>query len=517
MKAIRMFHRRINFNSTTTQRKKCESSLSHTLRLTIDESKNVNKGESKKMQWREELADENIIYINDKNHQLSDLTDDDKKALLFDIAPPLHVGNRKKLQDNRRKYKLKIKKAIESESRKGNNKAADFMREIITFSDNKHISFSKLERFENLISTRMKQRVKMLQTYLDSHNALANAVPNENSVYVQEGLFKFPLKWGITTDVVSKQMYIDVVKDFLTKNFSEYEIKCIVCHHDERQLVEDVGAHSHYFLSGQNSHTGHFDLHKKQISVVNQFIKDNGDKIDALPDDSQLNLKQTTVFGEYFQRMFYQHVNKTLLNPLGIIATFADATEKKSEQRKQMNREVKWPKALRKSNLDNRSNELAKKRLDELQQQIIGERSELGLIDESLEKQQTSLDLKKSQLEEATYLFKYYTTQVQMLSEDLEEHEVHLNELTEQIQTLDNKGGNAIADICRRIYSVSALRDRGLDAKAQEFIEQILKEFASLEPSILNNVCGAAARAINEGSLINGLTVSDNFETPVIK
>ncbi len=90
----------------------------------------------------------------------------------------------------------------------------------------------------------------MLQIYLDSHNALSKAVPNENSVYVQEGLFKFPLKWGITTDVVSKQMYIDVVKDFLTKHFSEYEIKCIVWHHDARELDDDVGAHSLYFLSG---------------------------------------------------------------------------------------------------------------------------------------------------------------------------------------------------------------------------------------------------------------------------
>ncbi len=61
---------------------------------------------------------------------------------------------------------------------------------------------------------------------------------------------------------------------------------------------------------------------------------------------------------------------------------------------------------------------------------------------------------------------------------------------------------------------MSALRDQGLDAKAQEFIEQILTEFASLEPSLLNNVCSAAAKAINEESLISGLTVSDYFDSP---
>jgi hypothetical protein len=509
MKAIRMFYRRFNSNSTATQRKKCESSLAHTLRFSPPEGKGL--------QWREELADENIIFFNDEYHQLSDFTEDDKQSLLYEIAPPLPIHNKKKHQENRRKYKLKIKKAIKSERTKGHNQAAEFMVEILGYADNEHISYSKLDKFTKLESTRKRQREKMLQTYIESHNKLVNKVAHENSVYVQEGLFKFPLKWGVTTDVVSKQKYIDVVRDFLTKNFGDYDIKCIVCHHDERELNEDVGAHSHYFLSGKNNVTGQYDLNKTQISVVNQFIKDNGDKIDALPDDNKLNLKQTKVFGEYFQRMFYQHVNTQLLIPLGLKATFADATEKKSVQRKQMNREVKWPKALRKSNLASRSNELAQIRLDALQQQISAEKTELSLIDESLEQQQTSLDLKKAQLKEATYLFEHYATQAQLFSEDLEQQELRYTALAEQLTAIDYQAGGAIADICRKIYSVSALRDRGLDTKAQEFIEQILKEFASLEPSLLNNVCGAAARAINEESLINGLTVSDNFETPVIK
>jgi hypothetical protein len=509
MKAITMFHRRFNSNSTPTQRKKCESSLAHTLRF--------SQPEGKGLQWQEALADENIIYLNGNTHPLSDLSEDEKQLLLYEVAPPLPVHNKKKHQDNRRKYKLKIKKAIESESRKGNIQAADFMRLIISYSDDKHISYSNLGKFKSISATRKRQREKMLQTYIESHNKLVNKVSHANSVYVQEGLFKFPLKWGITTDVVSKQQYIDVVKDFLTKYFGDYDIKCIVCHHDERELDEDVGAHSHYFLSGKNNVTNLYDLHQTQVSVVNQFIKNNGDKGDVFPDDNKLNIKQTKVFGEYFQRMFYEYVNTQLLNPIEIQAIFADATEKKSEQRKQMNREVKWPKALRKSNLATRSNELAQKRLNALQQEIRAEHSELKTLDNDLEQQQAALKLNDTQIEEAKFLLEHYAKQLQVSYEDLKQHEVHLNELTEQIQTLDNKGGNAIADICRKIYSVSALRDQGLDAKAQEFIEQILKEFASLEPSLLNNVCGAAARAINEKSLINGLTVSDDFETPVIE
>tara|TARA_R110000737_G_scaffold352151_1_gene396987 strand:+ start:779 stop:2308 length:1530 start_codon:yes stop_codon:yes gene_type:complete len=509
MKAITMFHRRFNSNSTPTQRKKCESSLAHTLRF--------SQPEGRGLQWREELADENIIYLNGDYHKLTDFTVDDKQSLLFEVAPPLPVHNKKKHQENRRKYKLKIKKAIESESRKGNIQAAEFMRLIMSYSDDKHISYSKLDKFSKLESTRKRQREKMLQTYVEAHNKLVNKVMHENSLYVQEGLFRFPLKWGITTDVISKEKYIDVVKDFLTKNFGDYDIKCIVCHHDERELNEDVGAHSHYFLSGKNNVTNQYDLHKTQISVVNQFIINKGELTDRLPNNGKLNLKQTKIFGEYFQRMFYEHVNKKLLNPIGLQATFADATEKKSERRKQMNREAKLPKALRKFNLNSRSNELAKKRLDELQQKISAEHSELKALDNNLEQQQAALHLNVTQIQEAKFLLEHYATQAQISYEDLKHQEGRLIELTEQMKILDLKGGNAIADICRKIYSVSALRDRGLDTKAQEFIEQILKEFASLEPSLLNNVCGAAARAINEESLINGLTVSGNFDNPTIK
>lgn len=504
MKPIRLFYRRVNFNSTATQRKKCESSLGHTLRF--------SQPEGSGLQWREELADENIIYINGKNHALSDWTDDDKQSLLYEIAPPLPVHNKKKHQENRRKYKLKIKKAIKSERKKENNEAADFMVKLLEYADDKHIPYSMLDKFSKLDSTRKQQREKMLQTYIESHNLLTKKVPSENSVYVQEGIFKFP--WGVTTDVVSKQHYIDVVKDFLTKHFGDYDIKCIVCHHDERELDEDVGAHSHYFLSGKNNVTHQYDLHKTQISVVNEYIKNRGDKIDMLPGNSKLNLQQTKVFGEYFQRMFYEHVNTQLLNPLGLIATFADETEKKSERRKQMNREVKWPKVLRKSNLATRSNELAQKRLKALQQQISDEKTALSLLGEGVEKQQISLDLKLTQIKEAKLLLEHYVDQVQDSYEESKQQEKRLTELTKKIETLDTQSGNAIADICRKIYSVSASRDQGLDAKAQEYIEQISTEFASLEPSFLNNVCSAAAKAINEESLISGLTVSEYFDSP---
>jgi len=54
MRAIRMFYRRINFNSTQTQRGKCVSSLMHSLR--------IKTSKTKTLEWQDELADENLIW-----------------------------------------------------------------------------------------------------------------------------------------------------------------------------------------------------------------------------------------------------------------------------------------------------------------------------------------------------------------------------------------------------------------------------------------------------------------------
>lgn len=509
MNAIRLFYSRFNYNSTTKGCGKCEKSLMHTLRILLEALQELD--------WKEELADENLIWINDEIHKLSDFSEDEKYELLYKVAPKPKMRDKKKHQNNRRKYKLKLKKAIASETKNGNKEASDFMKEILQFDDSKFISYSRLEKFEKLEMSRKSQRLQMLRIYIESHNLLSNSVDNENSVYVQEGIFRIPHRWGVGTDVVTKEDYINIVRDFLTKNFANYPIETIVCHDDERLLEENTGAHSHYFLSGKNEKTGVYDLHKAQIRIVNNYIKQFGDSDDRLPESAKLNRRQAGVFGEYFQRMFYDYVNKNLLIPKGIVAEFAPETERQSQTRKEMNRESKLAKRLRSHNMQSREAEILKKRLDELQEKISAEHYELKTLDNNLEQQQEALKLNVKQIKEANYLLEHYETQTQLSYEELKQQEGRLIELTEQMKTLDMKGGNAIADICRKIYSVSALRDRGLDAKAQEFIEKILIEFSSLEPSLLNSICGAAARAINEDSLISGLKISKQFEEPVIK
>lgn len=506
MKAIRMFYRRLNFNSTSSQRSKCESSLMHSLRLR-------NKAHNK-MQWREELADENKIWVADQYYPLSSFTDDDKQELLYHIAPKTPVINKRKHQSNRRKYKLKIKKSVNAEYEKGNTMAAEFLEDILAIEDSQHISYSKIEAFKALKMTRKKQRVKMLETYIEAHNCLGNKSYSDNNVYVQEGLFKFPVQWGIDTSIVTKHDYIDVVKSFLDKHFSDYPIECIVCHHDEREIDEDLGAHSHYFLSGRNKKTGTYDLHKFQVKVVNEYIKKEGELFDKLPSDSKLNRKQSQVFGEYFQRMFYEHVNETLLLRKGFKAVIADETERKSEERKKINREAKLPKSLRSHNLSTRSKELALKRLRKLQEKITEQQERLSSVGENIAAKKALLNSKVNQLQEAAELLDYFTKQAKEYSEVVKQQEIKFHDLLDKTERMNPQLSNEIADICKKIYLSIATRDNGLDRKAAAYIEQVLTAYQGLIPSSLNDICIAAAKILNDELLISGLqTISEKAIT----
>lgn len=59
MKEIRFFYRRFNFTSKPGDRVKCEHSLAHSLRIAPPTAAN----KAKKLEWNEELADSNLIWL----------------------------------------------------------------------------------------------------------------------------------------------------------------------------------------------------------------------------------------------------------------------------------------------------------------------------------------------------------------------------------------------------------------------------------------------------------------------
>lgn len=371
MTPIHFLHRRINYDSKAINRKKCEASLCHSGRITSSNKTNV-----KQFEWNESLSDNNLVWRNGQVQQLDSYSTTGKWELLFDIAPEESLRHQSKLKAQLRQYRLKMKKAIAKEEDKGNIEAASFLQQVL--DEKGHVSYSKIDTFSEMTMLRRNQRIKMLEKYLNAHNQLCYRVPSVNAVYVQEGIFKIPHKWNIGADVISLEEYISFTVKFLTEHFPDFEIKAVFGHDDERSEVQNTGLHTHYYISGKNSKTGAYDLHKQQIQVVNQYLKRNGRDDETLP--LSMSHQQSTVYGHYFQEMVLDYTNEHLLNPKGLHAEFTDETEKKSEQYRKMNQQAKLPKREREFNLYNMQ-------MEQLQRQF-----------ESLQKETISLDVKKAKL-----------------------------------------------------------------------------------------------------------------------
>ncbi|TON36464.1 hypothetical protein CGH58_23505, partial [Vibrio parahaemolyticus] len=98
MRAIRLFHRRMNYSSTTESRVKCEHSLAHSLRIAPPTNAKI----SKKLEWNEELSQHNFIWINNHISPLESLTEAERLEFLYKIVPQPRIHKQLKLQTQQR-------------------------------------------------------------------------------------------------------------------------------------------------------------------------------------------------------------------------------------------------------------------------------------------------------------------------------------------------------------------------------------------------------------------------------
>ena len=90
-RTIRLFHRHVNFNSTSKDRKKCEKSLKHSLRI-APPSDSV-----KQLEWNPELTNNNLLYRAGKLYRLdTQMSDEQRWKVLLDIAPKPKIKNHTK-------------------------------------------------------------------------------------------------------------------------------------------------------------------------------------------------------------------------------------------------------------------------------------------------------------------------------------------------------------------------------------------------------------------------------------
>lgn len=475
MKTIHHYHSRVNYTSRQYDRRACEASLRHSLRIThrITEDGNFEPFETKtSIQWLPELLHCNKIYVNGNITRLDQWRHEEKWSLLYQVAPAPKLHMHKKLQSQRTSHKHKIKKAIASLLKAGNDKAAEFLNGILNTEG--RCSYRKISRFKLLPMTYKAQRIKMLEKYLDAHNQLVS-FPNANNLYVQEGIFKIPAKWGVSNKLITTEEYIHFTEFFLKHHFPEYPIFFVVAHDDERLVDEDTGAHTHYFLSAQNSVTGEFDLLKAQIAVVNSYIQDRHPKIELLPKGGKLNRTQNKQFGEYFQRLVFDFANKHLFHCKGLHAELAPESERRSQQRKQMNRESKLPKEERTYNFQNRLIEAQQAKLAELEQQT---QIQKQLLDETVMQQSIvhgELIMQEDQKEQNDHEL---TIQHQTITELRTEK----RKLEQVLDSLKDGIIESLSRFCQQVFLGLKAQQSGQQKMVESFLDTTMKEMLMLPP-----------------------------------
>ncbi|ENS4969087.1 hypothetical protein ACE1GQ_001303 [Vibrio fluvialis] len=347
LKTIRQLYRHLNFTSSSNDRVKCRKSVFHSLRINSDSMR-----DKAIFEWNNELTDKNLIYHNDQIIPLHYLANDRKMELLLDIIPSTRVHNEQKWKTKMYKARCALKKSMDTLSDEGYGSAASLIDVLLTDTRNYISDFDQswiIREFEECSMSRKQQRVKQIKNYIEAFNLLNGFAPKA-ATFTQEGIFKIPQHWKVGTDVISLEEYILFMKKFLTSHFPDYAIKAICGHDDERSVHENVGAHVHYYLSGRNEKTGCYDLRKSQIRAINKYLIEKHPTVDLLPEDGDLQYKETGAMGSYFQQMFQDYANEHLLNPKGLHAEFTDDTEKAQERYQHMIRESKLPKNKRSFN-----------------------------------------------------------------------------------------------------------------------------------------------------------------------
>ncbi|MCX4121832.1 hypothetical protein ORU18_22335 [Vibrio parahaemolyticus] len=504
-KTIRLFHRHVNFTSTSKDRKKCEKSLKHSLRIA------PTSDSVKQLEWNPELTSNNLLYRAGKLYRLNNqISDEQRWKVLLDIAPKPKLKMHTKYQTQHRQYRKKLKDAAKAERKLGNEVSAECLERIV--EEKGVIKRKHIQDIHQVGFSRYKQRIGAIRKYVIAHNKLCQYPPSANSTFVQEGIFKIPHQWEVTSDDISLREYVLATKQFLESHFPEHPIKAIVGHDDERSEHEKTGLHTHYFLDGKNQKTGEYDLRKSQILVVNEYLAKTRREDELLPVNKDLTRHQSRAFGHYWQCLVQDFMNTHLLNPNKLHAEFSDETEKKTEQYQYMIRQGKLPKSQRDFSYQTRLIDKLNLEIQVLKNERQDESTQLNAISTTLEElaenlkakafELEQLELQKHQLhqdlQEAAHRYIYLEECFEEKDAKLNHVEMLLAEKEAQFVDIDNRTKQQMKEIILGAYMLMQSKHKKFPKAAREFAQRISERLEGDIPGIRSQLAPLIDAALIE-------------------
>ena len=501
-----MYYARYNF--TGTNRSKARSSLQHSLRLAIESTKET--------EWNTSLSNENFIQINGENGEilsLDKLTKADKKALIDDIlSGEQPAKDRKKMMTNRSSYLHKIKSAIESETKNGNLEAVSLLEKLRDTPQNAPISPTIINNFDDVTMSRKSQKMKMISLYFQAHNSLIGDLGTRNKTFMQEAIIKFPHKWGVDEDDLSRDDHMSYLQGFYKRNFPDYPVKMVAYHHDERTDTEKTGAHAHTFISARNEKTGEYDLIRAQVKFVNEYIELNEPDEPAFPLERAMKYAENQRFGSIFQKIMYKDVAANLLKDKEIQLTMSPEQERRSELRKRMKEESRLPKSQRIHSHLTRMNELELAAKDKivtvshelkhvLDEKEIAQNAILAMEEEvTLAKKKIHIIIDDAKIELVDLQKQHQELQHKnsKAEDSIKTKQLEVAKLNRQKINLEKISIVPLAEIIKTIFYRVELILKKVDKEADKTTAKILKNFEKIDSTITKKLIVAAAMVADE-------------------
>lgn len=257
--------------------------------------------------------------------------------------------------------------------------------------------------------------------------------------------------------------------------------------------------HTHYFLEGKNQKTGEYDLRKRQILVVNEYIAKKRPEDELLPVNKDLTRHQSRAFGHYWQCLVQDFMNAHLLNPKNLHAEFSDETEKKTEQYQYMIRQGKLPKSQRDFSYQTRLIDKLNLEIQVLKNEREDESTRLNAISatldelaENLKAKAYELELLESQkhqlhqeLQEAAHRYIYLEECFDEKDAKLNHVEMLLAEKEARFVDIDNRTKQQMKEVILDAYMLMQSKHRKFPRAARDFAQKISERLDGDIPSQL--------------------------------
>ena len=251
---------------------------------TLEHSMRVNLGLDHEVNHNPNMTKHNL-YFTTENNSLSESSNEELfKSISEAIVNQNDSELSKEEQDKKNELnRLKAAYRVKLKGYKGSEEAKALFKEMAETDEPETVQ-DKLKHFDSLGESRAKQKVKSINSYIETLSELKKFKPSPKTgsnmkTIMQEQLFKIPVRNEVAQSDVSRKDYAEIALKFNQLMNPNHKIEGIAIHADEMVCDESdpkkkYGLHAHVFINGRDKF-GNDNIREVQLEFCKEYCKKN--------------------------------------------------------------------------------------------------------------------------------------------------------------------------------------------------------------------------------------------------